>query len=1090
MLGPVRLLCLIAFLFAAVPGSLAQTPGSASPADASAKDQTELRAVIEKFFELYAKEDLEGLMKLWSEESPDYAERRKAMAESFTKEDYSFSSLSISKVRMEGDKASLRATAVMKVVSPQPRQERMIRNIYFVREQGAWKIWRDAPAAKELAENLLAANEDNRKALLSAEPDLVTPELVTAIQARGDGTLGMGEFDKAREAYHLSEAIARSINDRPGMTTAWNKTGISYARQGLYDQALEFLQKAMTGFKELDDSLGMAKVLTNIGIIHAEQGRHEQALAAHQQNLQLYQSLSYGPGLAATHLSIANIHAYQGRYAQALEGYQQSIQLNEELQNLPGVAIALGNVGNIHFYQGRYRQALDAYLKNLSYVEKLGNRAAAADTIGNIGGVYERQGRLDQALEFYKKSLQLSESQDYKIGISAASINIGNVYEKQGLYEQALKEFHSTLNLSEKLNVPADIAICLNNIGNIQMTLQRYDQAQEAFEKCLQIREKLNDPAGIANALINVGSLYYFRNLYEKALEHFLRAGELAEAVGAPELLYRAHLNSGRTYLRLNRLDEARKAFSEAINIVEKLREDVAGGELDVQSFFEGKAEAYSEMSDLLVSRNETAEALTFAERAKARTLLDVLQSGRINVAGAMTAQEREQEDKLRTQLVSLNAQAFRERQREKPDQERLKDLEAQRAKGQLALDDFQSQLYASHRKLKVQRGEVKPLSMSEAQSLLPDDKTALLEFAVTEDKTLLFVLTKVANASSTTPDLKVFSIPIKAKDLTDRAEKFRRVLAGKDIGFKKEATALYDLLLKPAQAALQGKSSLIIAPDGPLWELPFQALASGANRFLIEDAAISYAPSLTYLLEMNRKRASGQGRAQRTLLAIGNPALAQQTVARAQIATRSDDKLEPLQPLPMAKEEAQALANLYGLEQSKVYIGADAMEDRFKAEAGEYRILHLATHGILNNSSPMYSQVLFSQSGNNEKEDGLLEAWEIMNLDLKADLVVLSACETARGRIGAGEGVIGLTWALFVAGVPATVVSQWKVMDASTQQLMVEFHRQLKTKPAQGKAEALRQATLKVMKQPRANRPHSNHPYYWAPFVLVGASR
>jgi CHAT domain-containing protein len=175
----------------------------------------------------------------------------------------------------------------------------------------------------------------------------------------------------------------------------------------------------------------------------------------------------------------------------------------------------------------------------------------------------------------------------------------------------------------------------------------------------------------------------------------------------------------------------------------------------------------------------------------------------------------------------------------------------------------------------------------------------------------------------------------------------------------------------------------------------------------------------------------------------------------------------------------------LYGGARSKVYIGAEAREDRLKAEAAQARVIHFATHGILNDASPMYSHLALAQGDKNE--DGLLEAWELMQMDLKADLAVLSACETARGRFGAGEGVIGLTWALFIAGVPSTVVSQWKVESNSTRDLMLDFHRSLRamsSNPAP-KAEALRQAALKVMKNPQ-----TGHPFYWAGFVLVGAGR
>src|SRR6185503_14959916 len=220
--------------------------------------------------------------------------------------------------------------------------------------------------------------------------------------------------------------------------------------------------------------------------------------------------------------------------------------------------------------------------------------------------------------------------------------------------------------------------------------------------------------------------------------------------------------------------------------------------------------------------------------------------------------------------------------------------------------------------------------------------------------------------------------------------------------------------------------------------ELPFQALQPQANRYLIEDAAISYTPSLSVLREMIRLRKHQSGKSP-TLLAFGNPALTAEVGART-TASRRDEKLEPL---PEAEKEVRALQALYGAANSHILTGADAREDTAKAEAGKVDVLHMATHGILNNSSPMYSRVVLSQG--NANEDGLLEAWEIMKLDLSAEIVVLSACETARGRVSAGEGMIGLTWAFFVAGTPTTVVSQWKVDAAATSELMVDFHRNLR---------------------------------------------
>src|SRR5262249_8763801 len=199
----------------------------------------------------------------------------------------------------------------------------------------------------------------------------------------------------------------------------------------------------------------------------------------------------------------------------------------------------------------------------------------------------------------------------------------------------------------------------------------------------------------------------------------------------------------------------------------------------------------------------------------------------------------------------------------------------------------------------------------------------------------------------------------------------------------------------RPAQALLRGKTNLVIAPDDKLWELPFQALLADGDRYVIESGAVAYAPSLTVLREMKAHRDRRRiDPAAFTLLAIGNPAIGKETIERATLALRD----EKLTSLPEAEEEVHALGRLYGATHSKVYVGAEAREDRVKAEAGWASVLHFATHGTLNNASPMYSHLALARGDKNE--DRLLEAWRPTQLDLKADLAVLSACETARAKV------------------------------------------------------------------------------------------
>ena len=583
--------------------------------------------------------------------------------------------------------------------------------------------------------------------------------------------------------------------------------------------------------------------------------------------------------------------------------------------------------------------------------------------------------------------------------------------------------------------------------------------------------------------LILIGILHSKQGHYSQALDFAERATTMIRQAGNLYTLWKVRVNAGLAYRALNQLDQARRAFEEAIAIIETMRLQVAGGEQEQQRFFEDKLSPYHAMVDLFVAQNNPTEALIFTERAKARALLDLLYSGRVNIVKAMTRQEQEQERTLRAEIISLNTQVTRSSQQDKPDQARLRDLTSLREKVRLNYEAFQTSLYAAHPELRVQRGEAQVIKAEEIAALLPDDKSALLSYVVMNDVTYLFTVTKAAQRAEA--DVRVYTLPIKRNELAKQIEAFRAQLAARDLGFRASAIKLYQLLLKPAEAQLRGKTNLVIAPDDTLWDLPFQALSTGANRFLIEDAAIAYAPSLTVMREMTKRRKNqGANPASTTLLALGNPLLGKETINRAALPLR-DGKLDPL---PEAEQEVRALRQLYGMSHSKVYIGAEAREDRVKSEAGQARILHFAAHGMLNNASPMYSHLALAEGG--VGEDGLLEAWELMQLDLKADLAVLSACETARGRIGAGEGMIGLSWAMFIAGVPSTVVSQWKVESAGTRDLMVNFHRALISQPGAGKAkptktEALRQAALKLMKN-----PETSHPFYWAGFVLVGDGR
>jgi CHAT domain-containing protein/Tfp pilus assembly protein PilF len=940
---------------------------------------------------------------------------------------------------------------------------------------------------KELATALIrAASEEEQNRLLEEKKESVNPSLLSALKELSRPFVQKGDYKEAARIAELAVRIARIVGDRDGLGDALCDLGAIYIRQRRSAEASDFLQQSLVIFEETGNKKGKARALHAIAINHGNLGRYDLALEIYSKALPLSEEAGDGNLTALILNSLGLAHTTLGRYGLGLEYYEKARALSEQLNDQGTLNMALNNIATHYVSQGRYAEALDYLQRSISIVEEMGadgDRRSLAFKLQNVGTIYRHQGRHDQALVYATRSLKILQEIDDKFGIANLQNNIGVIYKSQGLYDEALNWFDESMRGFKAIPHSGGVARCFNNIGDTNRLRGRPDLAMEPLQESLRLRRANKDRGGISLTLNNLARLYNDQGEYAEMLEVSRESVSIARDINAREELWAAQERVGRALSGMGKPAEARESFIEAISMIEILRHEVAGGGQQQQSFLEDRLGPWLGLIDLLVSQGEYAEALSFAEQSKARVLLDALQGGGASLRESLSQQEREGEEAARFRLVDLNSQLTSELRRETPDPARVAELRASIDRARLEYEDFETKLYVAHPELRLKRGEAPVIKPEELAALVPDANTALLEYVVSDKQTYLFTVTKAEAKAAA--DIRVYALPIRRDDLGKLVEAFRQQLAHRDLGFRAHASRLNELLLKPAAAQLKGKTNIVIAPDGKLWDLTFQALLTSSNRFLIEDAAIAYAPSLTVLREMTKRRKNRDDKPfSATLLALGNPMLGKQTISRAALTLR-DGRLNPL---PEAEEEVKELRRLYGISRSKVYVGAEAREDRVKREAGQARIIHFATHGILNNASPMYSHLVLAEGGPNE--DGLLEAWELMHLDLKADLAVLSACETARGRIGAGEGMIGLSWAMFIAGVPSLVVSQWKVEATGTRDLMVSFHRALMPgKEANNgtpvKSEALRQAALKLMKN-----PETRHPFYWAGFVLVGDGR
>jgi CHAT domain-containing protein len=800
-----------------------------------------------------------------------------------------------------------------------------------------------------------------------------------------------------------------------------------------------------------------------------------------------------------------NLLESRGEYRNAAEIFQLVNQIAEP-KDVFGRASAVVWLGDVYLAQGDYLRAADNYQEVLTLSEKLGSKEGIAAVSVKMGNLHYQQGNLAQAMEHYLKSVRLYEELGSKIEITYPLVNLGSAYFSQGNYEQALAHYQKVYKIYQQLFAKAGSAWLLNKIADVYAAQGKNEPAIALYSQSLKAHEALGNNAMQAYSLNGLGRIRFTEGKYAEALTLFSRAAVLARTSNSPEILWKVLNLLGQTHRALREAEQAQQAFAESIAVIEQLRGQMAGTERDQALSFESKTIPYLEMSELLIEQNDYAQAFVYAERAKGRMLLAVLQGSRTDITKSMTAEERDKEKVLSAVQTAISTQLRREDSRPQPRAAELANLQARLEKARLESEAYETRIYAAHPELKVQRGESEPMSLNEASSLLPDGKTALLEYVITQERVYLFVLTrnqtedgKGTGKINQNIDLKVYPIAIDSGELAGRIGSFRRKLADNALDFKQTAQQLYELLLRPAQRELDGKTLVCIVPANELWQLPFQALMPGADRYFLQEHAVYYVPSLSVLRELRKRKISswasrsptGSAQSERIqlssashaasplLLALGNPALSDSLISRAKSTTRE----MPLNSLPEAEREVKNLGEIYGRQSSKILIGKAAREETFKAEAGKYLILHFATHGVLDNSNPLYSRLLLANS--TDAEDGFLEAKEIMKLNLHADLAVLSACQTALGNVGAGEGLIGMTWALFIAGTTTTVASQWKVDSTSTARLMTDFHRYLweqKSPAGTNKAEMLRQASLKLMSDPKYK-----HPLFWGGFVLVG---
>ena len=938
----------------------------------------------------------------------------------------------------------------------------------------------------ELASALCLAQKDeqSREQLLKSNPQLVNNQLWNALIRSAVGAYHGPSPEQSLGIYQIALQVASKLHSQQLLAKTYYNIGRTYSGLNQLSKAVEAYEKSRTVFEQEGSQHDLSYISADLGRLYFILEDYRKAKTYSEQSLAQADAtgIPVSPGTppdeytkATALATLADLHLRDGDYDHAVQKLGNSLALHQQLNRVNPrynslVADDFQTLGRVYTASGDYAQALFQLNEALKIVKTLSDPDGMASLLNSIGVLYLEQEDYPQAKNNLEASLQIYLSINNPKEAARVLLNLGVIEQRQSNYDQALTLFQRSLQGAKATQI-VDVEIAAGEgMGVVLAAKNDFPSALEALNQSLEIAKLTKDNTRQTELLWRCSQTYYAMGDYGRAVTLAESAVALARSSNLPKLRYLATTTLGQSFAAQNKIELATQTLMLAVKQLEMMRGQVAGSEIESQLFLANKIASYHSLVDLFVKQDKPVEGLLFAERAKARVLLDVLSGGKSDFAKAITRTEQEESRRLNQKISAINDQI---KMHGGADPSSLDSLYRQLDAARLEFQSFQDALYVAHPDLRIRTGQTAALTTADINQLALNKDCAYLEYVVSKEQIYLFVLTKKIESDGF--DLKAYPLQIKFYDLVSKVDQFHQRLAIRHPEFASLARELYGLIIGPADQQLKGVKTIGIIPDGFLWNLPFQALLAGNNHYLIEDRALYYSPSLSVLRQMVKDKTVADKKVT-SLIAFGNPVIG-----------KDEQRNEELCPLPETETEVSSIANTFGRSGNKVLIGREASEKSFKALAPTYATIHLATHGVIDNRQPLYSHLLLTKSDGDFENDGLLEAREIMNMKLNADLAVLSACETANGRISPGEGVMGTSWAFFVAGTRSMLVSQWKVNSASTSQLMTDFYQAFESKQSVQdgkKARSLREATLRLMKEDRYR-----HPFYWAGFVLVGSN-
>ncbi|AFY82456.1 CHAT domain-containing tetratricopeptide repeat protein [Oscillatoria acuminata] len=880
-----------------------------------------------------------------------------------------------------------------------------------------------------------------------------------------------GDKQTALDYFNRSLSLCRQVGDKRGEAFTLTSIGVVYSQLGDKQTALDYFNQSLPLSRQAGDKATEARILTSIGAVYSQLGDKQTALDYFNQSLSLIRQVGDKVGESATLTSIGAVYSQLGDKQTALDYFNQSLSLIRQVGDKRGEARILTSIGVVYSQLGDKQTALDYYNQSLPLSRQVGDKAAEATTLTSIGVVYSQLGDKQTGLDYFSQSLPLIRQVGDKAGEGRTLTSIGVVYSQLGDKQTALDYFNQSLPLSRQVGDKETEAVTLISIGVVYSQLGDKQTALDYFNQSLPLSRQVGDKAGEALTLYHLA---------------FTKRSQ-------------------------GNLTEARTDIEASIAIIEDLRTKIDSEKLR-QSYFAQHQNRYEFYIDLLMQLHQQnpdkgydKQAFNASERARARTLLEILDEANADIRSGIDPELREKELNLQQRINATESRRMELLSGEHtPEQANALKQELDTLLRQL--DELRAEIRRTSPRYAALT-QPQPLTSEQIQQQVLDNDTLLLQYSLGEDRSFLWAVT---------PDtVDVYELPPRAA-IEELGEQFYRLMQNPEYRgesrtitvspnipqINASATQLSQMLLSPVADKLAGKR-LLVVPDGVLNFIPFAALPTPGQGdeltpLLVNHEIINLPSSST--LAILRQQDAGRTLAPKTVALIADPVfelddrrVTGQTAVKASdlgrmMLNRSADTIigRPIPALPGTRQEAEAILALVPGSGAMSAFDFDASRATVaNTDLTQYQMVHFATHGFVSSSNPELSGVVLSlvdEQGNGV--DGFLRLHDIFNLQLNAQVVVLSACQTGLGDSIRGEGLVGLTRGFMYAGTPRLVVSLWNVDDNATAGLMSKFYGKLLSQgltPAQ----ALREAQLEMLASEEWKSP-----YFWAAFTLQGEWR